>query len=77
MNTIDTVIRIVSEHFELGNAKITEHTQFSELDADSLDLVDLISEIEDEFDISVEDEDIDSISSVSDVVKLIEKYKSK
>lgn len=77
MDTLQTVIQLVGEHFETQTDEITSETQFSVLDADSLDLVDLINEIEGEFGISVEDEDVDGISTVADVVRLVEEYLAK
>ena len=50
------------------NAAIQE-----DLGADSLDVVDLITTIEDEFDISIPDEAVDEIKTVGDIVNYIEK----
>lgn len=44
-----------------------------DLGADSLDIVDLITTIEDEFDISIPDEAVESIKTVSDMATYIEK----
>ena len=46
-----------------------------DLGADSLDLVDIVMSIEDEFEIDVADEDIDGIKTVGDVVRYIEENK--
>ena len=44
-----------------------------DLGADSLDVVDLITTIEDEFDISIPDEAVEEIKTVGDIVSYVEK----
>ncbi|MCM1529016.1 MAG: acyl carrier protein [Alistipes sp.] len=44
-----------------------------DLGADSLDIVDLIQSIEDEYDLSIPDEAVESIKTVGDIVNYIEK----
>ena len=46
--------------------------KISDLDIDSIDLVDFIMVIEDEFDIEFSDEELDEIETLSDIVSLIE-----
>lgn len=63
---------ILSEQFDVEESKITPETKLIEdLEADSLDLVDLISSIEDEFDIEAEDEVMGSIVTVGDIANYI------
>ena len=63
---------ILSEQFDVEESKITSETKLIEdLEADSLDLVDLISSIEDEFDIEAEDEVMGSIVTVGDIANYI------
>ena len=63
---------ILSEQFDVEESKITPETKLIEdLEADSLDLVDLISSIEDEFDIEAEDEVMASIVTVGDIANYI------
>ena len=63
---------ILSEQFDVDESKITPETNLIEdLEADSLDLVDLISSIEDEFDIEAEDEVMNSIVTVGDIANYI------
>ncbi len=63
---------ILSEQFDVEESKITPETKLIEdLEADSLDLVDLISSIEDEFDIEAEDEVMSSIVTVEDIANYI------
>ena len=57
---------------ELGKDKeeVTLETSFEELDADSLDLFQIINDIEDEFDVEVDTEA--DMKTVSDLVKYVE-----
>lgn len=67
---------ILCEQLELNEDQITMDSNIAEdLGADSLDVVDLIMSIEDEFDVEVPDESIESIKTVGDVVNYIENAK--
>ena len=50
----------------------TEATIQEDLGADSLDLVDLVMSLEEEFDVEIPDEQVENIKTVSDIVKYIE-----
>ncbi len=64
---------IICEQFEIDADSITPETVIREdLDADSLDLIDLVMTFEDEFKIEVPDEAISEIKTVADIVKYIE-----
>ena len=69
---------ILSEQFDVGESEIGLETDlFSDLDADSLDLADLLSSVEDEFDIDIESDDdlMGSITTVGDIVRYISDVK--
>ena len=69
----EKVKKILSEQFDVEEETITIDTSFTDdLNADSLDLVDLIMDVEDVFEIEVEDDDAKGISTVGDLVKYIE-----
>ena len=72
MDTFEKVSDIIGNRFELSETKITMDTTWEEIGADSIDLVDLISELEDEFDISIPDDSIEDLKTVGDVVNLID-----
>ena len=57
---------------EADEVKLDANIQ-DDLGADSLDVVDLITTIEDEFDISIPDEAVEEIKTVGDIVNYIEK----
>lgn len=70
---LEKVKAILSEQFDVEEDSITTETSFADdLGADSLDVVDLLMSIEDEFEIEIPDEEIDNIKSVGDLVKYIE-----
>lgn len=63
---------IISEQFNIDEDDITMETSFrKDLDADSIDLVELIMSLEDEFDLEVEDEEVENINTVEDAVDYI------
>ena len=69
----EKVKKILSEQFDVEEENITFDTSFTDdLNADSLDLVDLIMDVEDVFEIEVEDDDAKGISTVGYLVKYIE-----
>ena len=72
MDTFEKVSDIIGKRFELSETKITMDTTWEEIGADSIDLVDLISELEDEFDISIPEDSIEDLKTVGDVVNLID-----
>lgn len=69
----EKVKAILSEQFDVEEDSITTETSIvDDLGADSLDVVDLLMSIEDEFEIEVPDEEIDNIKTVGELVKYIE-----
>ena len=69
---LETLLDIISSVMGVDADEITENSSFiDDLGADSLDVFQIISEIEDEFDIEVRDEDYDKISTVGEAVELI------
>ena len=64
---------ILAEQFDVEEDKITVDTDLQEdLGADSLDVVDLLMSIEDEFEVEVPDEEIENIKTVGALVNYIE-----
>ena len=69
----ERVVKIVCEQMGTTPEKITDPTHFvNDLGADSLDTVELVMEFEDEFELSIPDEDAEKIATVGDAVKYIE-----
>ena len=72
----ESVKEILTEQFGDDKTEITMDTDlFNDLDADSLDLADLISSIEDEFKVEASDEIISSITTVGNIVEYIAQVK--
>lgn len=77
MNVFDKVKELLAEQLDVDAESITMESSISDdLGADSLDLVDLVMELENEFDTEIPDEDVQNIKTVGDVVNYIEKMKS-
>jgi acyl carrier protein len=75
-DTFDRVKKIIVDRLGVDESKITPEASFKEdLGADSLDVVELVMELEDEFDMEISDEDAEKISTVGEVVKYIEAHK--
>ncbi len=72
---LEKVKAILAEQFDVEEEKITADTSIiNDLGADSLDVVDLLMSIEDEFEVEVPDEEIENIKTVEDLVKYIENH---
>ena len=70
---LEKVKAILAEQFDVDEDKITVDTDLQEdLGADSLDVVDLLMSIEDEFKVEVPDEEIENIKTVGALVSYIE-----
>ena len=70
---LEKVKAILAEQFDVEEDKINGETDLQEdLGADSLDVVDLLMSIEDEFNVEVPDEEIENIKTVGALVSYIE-----
>ena len=66
------VIEIISEQMGADKTEITRETSFiNDLNADSLDTVELVMEFEDEFDMSIPDEEAEKIQTVGAAIDYI------
>jgi acyl carrier protein len=73
-DTAERVKKIVVEHLNVDADKVTEAASFIEdLGADSLDTVELVMAFEEEFGIEIPDDAAESIVTVGDAVKYIDK----
>ena len=70
---LEKVKAILAEQFDVEEYKVTADTDLQEdLGADSLDVVDLLMSIEDEFGVEVPDDEIENIKTVGSLVSYIE-----
>jgi len=71
---LEKVASIIERNLDFKKNEVTLETDFeSDLGADSLDVMNIVIEIEGELDISLRDEDVSKINNVGDLVELIEK----
>jgi acyl carrier protein len=72
----ERVREIISEQLNVSKDEVTPEASFTDdLGADSLDLVELVMALEEEFEIEVSDEDAEKIRKVKDVYDYIDKHK--
>ena len=73
----DKIKEIVIEQLGIEEDVVTPEANIQDdLGADSLDIVDLIQTIEDEYDLSIPDEAVENIKTVGDIVAYVEKNAS-
>jgi acyl carrier protein len=74
----ERVIEIVAEQMGVDKSEITRETSFiNDLNADSLDTVELVMEFEDEFELSIPDEEAEKIQTVGQAIDYIKEHTSK
>ncbi|CAJ1315616.1 acyl carrier protein [Paenibacillus sp. PK4536] len=74
-DVLDRVKRIVIDRLGADEAEIKLESSFKDdLGADSLDVVELVMELEDEFDLEISDEDAEKITTVGEVVTYIQSH---
>ncbi len=70
----DKVVDIISEQMGAEKSEISRETSFvNDLNADSLDTVELVMEFEDEFDLSIPDEEAEKIQTVGAAIDYVAK----
>jgi len=71
----DRIAKIVVDHLDVEEAKVVETASFIEdLNADSLDTVELVMAFEEEFNIEIPDDAAEKIQTVGDAVKYISEH---
>jgi acyl carrier protein len=69
---LDTIREVAAEVLSVDPDQVTETARFKEdLDADSLDLVELVMGLEERFDIEVPEDDLDGVTTVGQAVDLV------
>jgi len=70
----EKVIQIVSEQLSVDKGEVSRETSFvNDLNADSLDTVELVMELEDEFDMTIPDEEAEKLKTVGEAIDYIKK----
>lgn len=71
-NVFERIKEIIVEQLDVEEELVTMEASFTEdLEADSLDVVELVMELEDEFDMEIADEEAEEIATVGDAVNYI------
>ncbi|HLS60176.1 MAG TPA: acyl carrier protein [Virgibacillus sp.] len=71
-DVFERVKNIIIDQLDVEEAQVTMEASFADdLDADSLDVVELVMELEDEFEMEIADEEAEKISTVGDAVDYI------
>ena len=74
-NTFDEVKAIIVDLLGVDEGKVTPEARFREdLEADSLDIVEMIMALEDKFGSEISDEDVQNLSTVGEAVKYIDEH---
>lgn len=73
MDTFERIRELLAEQLDIEADKITMESDILEdFEADSLDVVDMVMTLEDEFGVEIPDEEIENFRTVGDVVKFVE-----
>jgi acyl carrier protein len=75
-NTAERVIKIVAEYKEIAETGIKKETTLDELEIDSLDALNLVFELEEEFDIEIPDEKAFEMKTIDEMIKGIDKLRN-
>jgi len=71
----DKVYQIVSDQLSVDRAELSRETSFvNDLNADSLDTVELVMELEDEFDMTIPDEEAEKLATIGDAIGYIQSH---
>ena len=70
---LERVKEIIEEQLNIEGVEITEETRFKEdLDADSLDLFELVDSFQDEYGVEIPAEDLEQITTVGSIIKYLQ-----
>jgi acyl carrier protein len=77
-DTFERIKKIIVDHTEIDENKITLQSSFSDdLGADSLDLVEIIMALEEQFEIEITDEEANNLITIKDAVDFVNNKLSK
>lgn len=76
LDILNTLKPILSDIFGTEESDITPAVTFEELQADELDMIEIAMTVEEEFDALIDDEDLPSIKTVSDLIAYIERLRN-
>ena len=74
----DKVFQIVADQMSVDKGELSRNTSFvNDLNADSLDTVELVMELEDEFDLTIPDEEAEKLKTIGEAIDYIKKHLEK
>ena len=71
----DELIALANENLDIDFSEMEMTTKLSDLDIDSIDMLDFIMLIEEKFEIEFEEDELDEIETLGDIAELIESKK--
>jgi acyl carrier protein len=74
MDIFSKIKALICDQLGVEEGDIAMTTSFEDLDADSLDIVELVMALEEEFNLEISDEEVEGIKTVGDVVRYIESH---
>ncbi|MDD6061776.1 MAG: phosphopantetheine-binding protein [Oscillospiraceae bacterium] len=69
---LDKIIALVAQQFTVDEDELSEDTAFADLDAEELDITDLVYAVEDEFEIDISEEQANALETIADLADLVE-----
>ena len=77
MTTFDKIKEMIVDQLDVEADEVTMDASIQDdLGADSLDIVDLVMSVEDEFEVKIEDDVVEGMKTVGDIVKFIDAEKA-
>lgn len=76
-NTHDKIAHIIAEKLKIDASAIKPESTLKDLGADSLDLVEIIMKIEEQFDVEIDDEKAEHMKNIGEVVEYVNSVRSK
>ena len=76
-DTFEKIAALVASKLSIDKSKVTEKASLQDLGADSLDLVEIIMKLEEQFGVEIDDEKAEQFKSVTNVVNYIHSLRTK
>lgn len=76
-NTQDKVVQIIAEKLKIEPGTVKSESTLQDLGADSLDLVEIIMKLEEQFGIEIDDEKAEQLKNIQDVVTYVNSVRTK
>ncbi len=69
---LEKIIEVVNDTLDIDGVELAEDTNLKDLGADSFDLLELVTALEDEFELTMDDDDVEKISTIGEVADAIQ-----